>query len=170
MTTSQKIVVLAALFGSASLGFGQQSKLAPDLDGRDPEASVNVIVQYKQLPQQRHIDAVLARGGRHLRTLNVVKGAVYSIPAKELADLAKDPDVAYVSPDRPVSAASNSFGQLQPDYKLQAVGASIAQQNGYQRQRHWSSHHRQRHHQQTGFSRRQFRAYNHDGERVWRQW
>jgi serine protease AprX len=119
MTTSQKIVVLAALFGSASLGFGQPSKLAPDLDGRDPEARVNVIVQYKQLPQQRHIDAVLARGGRHLKTLNV-----------ELADLAKDPDVAYVSPDRPVSAASTSFGQLQPDYKLQAVGASIAQQNG----------------------------------------
>ena len=38
MTTSQKIVVLAALFGSASLCFGQHSKLAPDLEGRDPEA------------------------------------------------------------------------------------------------------------------------------------
>src|ERR1700722_15744460 len=131
MTTREKLVVLAALFGSASLGFGQQSKLAPDLEARDPEKTVNVIVQYKTRPQQRHIDAVLAKGGHHLRTFNVVKGAVYSIATKELAGLANDPDVAYISPDRAVNAASNSFNQVSPDYKLQAIGASIAQQNGY---------------------------------------
>jgi len=120
-------VILPALVGVASLCFGQSVKLAPDLAGRDPEALLNVIVQYKQQPQQRHIDAVLGRGGRYLRKLNVVKGAVYSIAAKELAGLANDPDVAYISPDRTVKAASS----LQSDYKLQAVGASNAQLNGY---------------------------------------
>jgi len=105
------------------------------LESRDPEALVNVIVQYKQSPQERHIDAVLRRGGKHLRTLNVVKGAVYSIAAKELADLANDPDVAYISPDRPIKASSiswpNMSTNLSQDYKLQAVGADTAILNGY---------------------------------------
>jgi serine protease AprX len=134
MTTRKHIVVLAVLLGAASLCHGQHPKLSPDLEGRDPEALVNVIIQYKTPPQQRHIDSVARRGGRHLRTLSVVNGAVYSIAAKELADLANDPDVKYISRDRAVNASSissNGPNQLASDYKLQAVGANTAQVNGY---------------------------------------
>ena len=126
--TKKQMAVLVALLGAASLCFGQRLKLSPDLAGRDPEALVNVIIQYNQAPQQRHVDAVVHKGGRHLRTFGVVHGAVYSIPAKALAELANDPDVKYISPDRTVKAAWN---QLTPDYKLQAVNANIAQLNGY---------------------------------------
>src|SRR6202522_4462349 len=131
MTTRKQIVFVAAVLAAASLCFGQRPKLSPDLTGRAPEALVNVIVQYAQPLQQRHIDAVLRKGGRHIQTLHVVNGAVYSVPAKSLADLANDPDVKYISPDRTVNAASISGSQLSPDYKLQAVGADIAQNNGY---------------------------------------
>src|SRR5580658_5270237 len=130
MMTKRKIAVLSALLGAASLCYGQHSKVSPDLESRDPEAPVNVIIQYKQTPRQSHIDAVVSKGGRHLRTLDVVHGAVFSVPAKALADLASDPDVKYISPDRAVRATS-AYSQLQSDYKLQAVGANVAQQNGY---------------------------------------
>src|SRR5271170_5798554 len=130
MMTKKQTVVLLAFLGAASLCYGQHSKLSPDLEGRDPEAPVNVIIQYKQTPQQSHIDAVVSKGGRHLRTLDVVHGAVFSVPAKALAGLASDPDVKYISPDRTVKATSAS-SQLPSDYKLQAVGAGVAQQNGY---------------------------------------
>src|SRR5271154_801109 len=129
MTKQQIAAIVPTLLAAASLCFGQYAKLAPDLEGRDPEASVNVIVRYNRPVQQSHIDAILRRGGRHLRTLGVGNGAVYSVTAKSLAELANDPDVAYISPDRAVKATSSS--QLQSDYKLQAVGANTAQTNGY---------------------------------------
>ena len=127
MKTKQNIVVLVA-FQLASLCYAQHTKLSSDLEGRDPEGLVNVIVQYKQVPEQRHIDAVIRRGGRHLGTLGAVKAAVYSVAGKALADLANDPDVKYISPDRPLKAASS---QLQSDFKLQATGANVAQVNGF---------------------------------------
>ncbi len=131
MTTRQKIGALAALFGTASLCFGQHRKLSTDFEGRDPETPVNVIIQYKHTPQQGHIDAVLRRGGRHLRTLGLLNGEVYSVAPKALADLANEPDVAYISPDRTVTGLSNQWSQLAPDFKLQAVRADMAQLNGF---------------------------------------
>ncbi len=129
--TKKQMAGLAALLGAASLCFGQRLKLSPDLERQDPEALVNVIIQYKQSPQQRHVDAVVGKGGRHLGMLQAVRGAVYSVAAKHLAELANDPDVKYISPDRPLRATSSSTSQLSPDYKLQAIGANIAQTNGY---------------------------------------
>jgi serine protease AprX len=136
MIKRQIVVILPCLVAAASLCHGQQRKLSRDLEGRDPEALVNVIVQYKNAPRQQDVDAVVHRGGRHLRMLNVVHGAVYSIAAKDLADLANDPAVKYISPDRAIAASSNSSNglpanQLQPDYKLQAIGADVAQLNGF---------------------------------------
>src|SRR5579863_2380220 len=129
----QTIAILAVLVGAATLSYGAQHnpKLSADLEGRDPETPVNVIIQYKQTPGQRHIDAVVRRGGRHLATLGVVNGAVYVVPAKALAELANDPDVAHISPDRPVKASDYSAGPVVFDYKLQAVNADIAQQSGW---------------------------------------
>src|SRR5579862_5882237 len=117
--TKQNFVVLMASLGIASLGFGQRLKLSPDFDGRDPQAQVKVIIQYKQAPTQSHIDAVVRRGGRHLGTLGVVNGAVYSVAAQALPELANDPDVAYISPDHQVKATSSQYSPLPSDYKLQ---------------------------------------------------
>src|SRR5271155_4269358 len=95
---------MALLVVAVSAAFGQHNpKLSADLEGRDPESAVKVIVQYRQTPQQRHFDEVASRGGRHLATFGMVKGAVYSVAAKALAELAKDPDVVFISPDRPVN-------------------------------------------------------------------
>jgi serine protease AprX len=135
--TKPPIAAMAFLAVAANLSYGQHiSKVSADLEGRDPEAAVKVIVQYKQTPQQRHFDEVASRGGRHLATIGVVNGAVYSIAAKALAELAKDPDVVFISPDRPVNATDvtsqvMSGSPTTMDYKLQAVNADLAQRAGW---------------------------------------
>ncbi len=116
---------------AGSISYAQHlPKVSVDLEGRDPESSVRVIVQYKRAVQQRHIDAVVRQGGRYQGTLNVVNGAVYSIPAKALSGLADDPEIAYISQNRTVNAADYGAGTLTPDYKLQAVYANYAQMTG----------------------------------------
>src|SRR5580704_42699 len=83
-----------------TLAYGQHHpKLSADLEGRDPETSINVIIQYRHAPEQRNIDSVVTRGGRHLGTLGLVNGAVFSVAAKTLVDLANDPEVELISPD-----------------------------------------------------------------------
>lgn len=72
MKTERQAVVLAVILAAATRCYGRRPKLSLDLESRDPQALVNVIVQDHQMPQQRHIDAVLRIGGRHLRTLKVV--------------------------------------------------------------------------------------------------
>jgi hypothetical protein len=129
MKTKQNIVVLVAFLGIANLCCAQYAKLSPDFGARGPEEPVNVIVQYKNAPEQHHIDGVIRRGGRHLRTLGAVKGAVYSVAAKTLADLANDPDVKYVSPDRPVKASSitwpNLSTTLTQDFKVRSCSIKL---------------------------------------------
>src|SRR5205814_685201 len=54
--------------------------------------------------------------------LDVIKGAHYSVPANSLKDLEKDPDVAYISPNRPLSGTATST----LDYTPEAVNAPAA--------------------------------------------
>ncbi|HUA17822.1 MAG TPA: S8 family peptidase [Bryobacteraceae bacterium] len=129
--SKRNFVVLVVFLAAANLCYGQLRRLSPDLAGRDSQAPVNVIIRYQRPLEQRHIDAVVRRGGHALRRLDLVNGAAYSVPANALAELANDPDVAYISPDRPVHAALSASTQLPQDYKLQAVNANVAQINGF---------------------------------------
>jgi|HubBroStandDraft_6_1064221.scaffolds.fasta_scaffold472758_3 hypothetical protein len=90
------IYVLAAM-----LAFAGDPKLAPDLEKAAPASVVDVIVQFKEVPTQRHHDKVTNLGGRLKTDLSGgIRGAHYSIPAGMLSELAQDVDVAYISPDR----------------------------------------------------------------------
>ena len=98
------ILLLVTLLPVAA--FAGQGKLSPDL--RDSNDDVEVIVQYKVQPQQKHRDKLAAHGGQVKDSLDLVKGVVAHVPAKKLADLDDDPDVAYVSPNRPVRSHLNN--------------------------------------------------------------
>jgi hypothetical protein len=111
----------------AGLVFAGSPKIAKDLDNIDSEALVDVIVQFKQVPTEAHHKKITDRGGQLKRELGLIKGSHYSVPASKLKDLADDPDVAYISPDRPVNAADTPTVF---DYKLQGVNADIAQKYG----------------------------------------
>ena len=96
---------LVSLLAFVGLVYAGSPKIAKDLDNIDSEALVDVIVQFKQVPTEAHHNKVTNRGGQLRRELGLIKGSHYSIPASKLKDLAEDPDVTYISPDRPVKAS-----------------------------------------------------------------
>jgi subtilisin family serine protease len=114
-------VLITALTAVVSLSAGQH-KLSNDLAGLDRNSAVNVIVQYRTTPTTEHHERMARRGATLRRELSVIKGALYSVPASALQDLASDPEVSYISPDRAV------HGSL--DYAEPAIGALTAYNNG----------------------------------------
>src|SRR5438552_2481273 len=116
------IVLLAA---GTSLADGKKHKLSKELDavkGDHNGATVDVIIQFNQTPTDAHHHKVQNKGGVLKTKLDVIKGGHYSVPVESLQNLAHDPDVAYISPNRPLSGTSTST----LDYTSEAVNAPAA--------------------------------------------
>src|SRR5579864_5987731 len=79
----------------------QHPKIAPDLRGV-AAATVDVIVQFTSPPTSAQHERVKQKGGSFISDLGVSQAALYSIPSDNLRSLAEDPEVIYISPDRPV--------------------------------------------------------------------
>jgi len=95
-----------------------ESKLAPELRELDPAASVDVIIRYNQTPTAFTHTRVASKGGRHHQTFEYINSAHYTVPAASLAELANDPDVVFINPDRKVSATAAA---VNPDYGWMGV-------------------------------------------------
>jgi serine protease AprX len=122
--TKRAVMFLVLL--TASWGFAQSShsKVARELEGRRGKGRVDVIIQYKMPPEQKHFDKVMAKGGALKADLKgAINGAAFSVPESALEELAADPDVLYVSPDRSVAAFVNPSNT---DFYAQAVFAQAA--------------------------------------------
>ncbi|MES1257250.1 MAG: S8 family serine peptidase, partial [Acidobacteriota bacterium] len=98
-------VVLAC---TMTVAWAETSKLSSQLqtqaktgNNNDP---VEVIVQYKVVPTEAHRQKVAKFGGKLHDRMDQIRGAHYTIPRSELQTLADDPDVAYISPNRPLQA------------------------------------------------------------------
>jgi serine protease AprX len=113
-----RLPMLCALILTASLAFAGSPKMSKDLEGKNASDQVNVIVQFTQAPTAKHHQKVMNKGGKFKQELGLVNGGAYSVPASALADLAADPDVAFISPDRPVQATL--------DNARATVGADLA--------------------------------------------
>src|SRR5437763_15107020 len=84
-----------------------RSKLSPELQHAKPGKPVDVIVQFTSDPSEQLIGKVTGKGAALKQKLSMIHGAAYtSLPVEALAQLAQDPDVAYVTPDRPVQGAT----------------------------------------------------------------
>ncbi|MBS1872054.1 MAG: S8 family serine peptidase [Acidobacteria bacterium] len=110
----------------AGIAFARPAKIDRDLEAADPSATVDVIVQFRNAPTAAHHDRVRERGGRHRGTLPLIGAGVYSIEAGRLGELAADPDVVQISPDRQVRATDFN-GKL--DYGWMTV-TGIAKKGG----------------------------------------
>lgn len=108
---------------ASTLAFARHAKISGDLEQADPSSMVDVIVQFKQPPTEAHHRRIRSRGGVYKKSLDLVKGSLYSVPAGALAAIAEDPNVAYIAPDRPVTAML--------DITAQTVNANIALQYGW---------------------------------------
>src|SRR3989442_1174943 len=116
------IILLAA---GLSLADGKKHKLSKDLDalkGGHSGATVDVIIQFNQTPTDAHHQKVQNEGGVLKTKLDVIKGAHYSVPVESLQTLADDSDVAYISPNRPLSGTSTV------DFAPETVNAPVAWQ------------------------------------------
>lgn len=119
--TSLTVLIVVAL---AAVAVAADNKLAPELRKQNGSNAVSVIVQFKTTPTARHHQKVLSRGGMLRQNLGLVKGAAYVVPAGALAQLAKDPEVAYISPDRGLRGVSDSSATL--DYHNETLNTSYA--------------------------------------------
>jgi len=118
----RNLLRIAVLLLSASLAFGQNPKLGRDLVGVNPGSKVDVIVQYDHVPTTSDHQNVRGSGGVLKRQYRHVRAGFYTVPASALKQLANNPHVTFITPDRPVR------GKL--DLTAAAVNAPVAWQLG----------------------------------------
>lgn len=111
------------LAGAAFAGQATPPKVSRDFKDKDPQALLDVIVQFRESPTEAVQARLKKHGADHKADLTSIKGAVFSIKAKDVGALAQDQDVEYITPDREVR------GSL--DYAIPAIGADIAAGNGW---------------------------------------
>ena len=78
--------------------------MSPDV--REHAASsgmVTVIVQFRQMPNSAALAGMQTRGAALRNRLHAIRAVTMRIPVSMLAELESNPNVAYVTPDRPVS-------------------------------------------------------------------
>jgi serine protease AprX len=90
----------------AAFAFAAPRKISKDLQKQPSQQWVNVIVQYRVPPSQKHFAKVAAKGGTLQQNLPMIDGAAFTVNGSSLAALAKDSNVAYISPDRTVWATA----------------------------------------------------------------
>ena len=91
---------------SATLAFAAPRKISKDLQKQSSQPWVNVIVQYRIPPSQRHFAKVAAEGCTLQQNLPLINSAAFTVRGSSLAALAKDSNVTYISPDRTVWATA----------------------------------------------------------------
>ncbi|MGO9087705.1 MAG: S8 family peptidase [Candidatus Sulfotelmatobacter sp.] len=122
-----------------SVAFGQQrnatsqraipSTLAPEVSrlvnrmGAISNQPVKLIVQYKHAPQASAIARVESLHGQLAHHLDLINGAAFTVPARSVAALANDPEVAFISLDHPLKGMD--------DYTDAAMNVSAAWSAGY---------------------------------------
>jgi serine protease AprX len=113
----------------AGLAYGSSAKISKDLAKKSGSDQVNVIVQFNNVPTARHHKKISSRGGKLNRALGHFRGGAYSIPASAIADLANDPEVVFISPDRPLHGASNG-PTIGLDYHAETINAPAGWSQG----------------------------------------
>jgi serine protease AprX len=109
------LLVAEAAFAQNSAGNGRPvGKFAPDLAPIAARAqraaaneTVNVIVQYKQVPRSEQEQRVQGLGARLNHRLGVVKGIALTIPLSALPALEADAEVVSISLDHPLRASDD---------------------------------------------------------------
>ena len=87
--------------------FGKSSKLSSELKDRHDLTSVDVLVQFKS-GQANNADKVARHGGKVKGRLPFIKTMRASVPAARMAELANEPQVAFISPNRQLRTSLNN--------------------------------------------------------------
>jgi serine protease AprX len=107
MRYQRRILIAVLLISSSVLGaFGQNARptMSRDLPPLLGQSNVPVIIQYKVRPNADHVGRIMNAGGTVRKIFSTVQGIAATVPGSAVSSLAADPDVAYVSVDRPVAS------------------------------------------------------------------
>src|SRR5215472_908042 len=122
------IIALSVLLISLGSLVAQPGKVSTDL--ATASGQVDVIVQFNRpLTADLH-QKVAGHGGKLKRELGLVRSGVYTLPSSAISSLASDPDVAYVSPDRPLVPTGSVGGNWVNDYHNDSINAPAAWNSG----------------------------------------
>ena len=84
------------------------NKFSPDLQSSaNSFGLIRVNVQYRTFPTKSYLKTHQAGGATVHFQLPSIKAVTMTVPAIMLAELEKDPNVVYISPDRPMNMTSN---------------------------------------------------------------
>ena len=84
------------------------NKFSTDLQQRvDANGMVTVIVQHRQMPSDSHLKAMQGRGATIKSKFHTIRAVRMRVPVSMLAELANDPNVSYITPDRTQKMAAN---------------------------------------------------------------
>lgn len=83
-------------------------KFASDLQQRvEANGMVTVIVQHRVMPTSAHLKGMQGRGAAIKSQFHTIRAVTMRVPANMLAELANDPNVTYITPDRTQKMAAN---------------------------------------------------------------
>ena len=115
----------------AGLGaFAQNPKISRDLATADPSSTVPVIIQYAQDPGANEDAAVANVGGNVRFHMHTIHSHAVLVPQYKLAQLASNPNVTYISLDRPVQARQQ-VTITAADYTTEPINAPALWKQGY---------------------------------------
>jgi serine protease AprX len=101
-------------------------KFSADLQSaKDAKGMVTVIVQHRQMPTREHLKAMQGRGATIKRQFHSIHGVTMRVPVSMLAELAEDPNVTYVTPDRTQKMAANPANPVTEEFAT-AIEADVA--------------------------------------------
>jgi serine protease AprX len=121
------LLVLSAVSSYAGVaqaldGDTPTAKFSRDLQqAGDANGMVTVIVQHRQMPTSAHLKTMQGRGATIKSQFHTIRAVTMRVPVSMLAELAKDPNVAYITPDRPIRMAATNNEEF-----ATAVEADIA--------------------------------------------
>lgn len=117
---NMSFTAMAVVLSSVS-AFGADAKLSRELKGLTSGDNIDVIIQYKEIPTDSQHEKVEKLGGQLKHRYDFLKAGHYTMSAKAIQKLSEDPEVTYITPDRPVKSLLN--------YSVGAVYANVAHQN-----------------------------------------
>src|SRR5439155_1094724 len=101
---SMKNLLRITVFLTTALAGVAGSKIAPDLPQSNPNAQIDVIVQYKTPPTKDELKQ-LGSYGQIKKIYSVITGVNVTLSVAAIQQILLDPNVAYVSPNRKTKGA-----------------------------------------------------------------
>ena len=97
------LLLLACWALTAAADSRPSRKMSADVRGHASKNMVTVIVQFRQMPDATALTGMQGRGAALRNRLHSIRAVTMRIPVSMLDELENNPNVAYVTPDRPVS-------------------------------------------------------------------